>query len=31
LQVSAIDLMARDGVVWGGTWHQLERFELGAG
>lgn len=31
MQVDAIDLVARDGVAWGGTWHRLERFPLGAG
>lgn len=29
LQVDAVDLMARDGVAWGGTWKRLERFTLG--
>ncbi len=29
LNVSAIDLMGRDGVGWGGTWHRIERFALG--
>jgi hypothetical protein len=28
IQVGAIDLMARDGVAWGGVWKQVERFEL---
>ena len=31
IQVGAIDLMARDGVAWGGVWKRVERFELGAG
>ena len=31
LDVSTIDLMARDGVAWGGEWVRLERFELGSG
>ena len=29
IQVDAIDLMARDGVAWGGVWKRIERFELG--
>jgi hypothetical protein len=29
LRFETIDLMARDGVAWGGTWKRLERFELG--
>ena len=29
LSLSAIDLMGRDGVAWGGEWKRLERFELG--
>jgi hypothetical protein len=29
LQVDVIDLMARDGVAWGGVWKRLERFRLG--
>ncbi|MDG0866243.1 2'-5' RNA ligase family protein [Candidatus Lucifugimonas marina] len=28
LDFTAIDLMARDGVAWGGEWKRLERFEL---
>jgi hypothetical protein len=31
LRFETLDLMARDGVAWGGVWKQLERFELGAG
>jgi len=31
MQIDVIDLMARDGVAWGGTWHRVARFELGAG
>lgn len=30
IQVSSIDLVARDGVAWGGEWHRLERFTLGS-
>lgn len=30
IQVNSIDLMARDGVAWGGAWHRLERFTLGS-
>ncbi|MCH8230849.1 MAG: 2'-5' RNA ligase family protein [Chloroflexi bacterium] len=29
LVVDSIDLMARDGVAWGGVWHRLETFRLG--
>jgi hypothetical protein len=31
LSFGVIDLMARRGPGWGGTWHRLERFELSAG
>ncbi len=31
LRFDSIDLMARDGVAWGGVWKRLARFELGAG
>jgi hypothetical protein len=31
MQMDSVDLWARDGVAWGGTWHRLERFELSAG
>ncbi len=30
LPVVTIDLMARDGVAWGGVWCRLERFNLGS-
>lgn len=31
LRFDSIDLMARDGLAWGGVWKRVERFELGAG
>ncbi len=31
LWVETIDLMARDGVGWGGVWKRLKQFELGSG
>jgi hypothetical protein len=31
LRFGSIDLMARDGLAWGGVWKRVERFELGAG
>lgn len=31
IKVGEIDLMARDGVAWGGVWRRLERFRLGEG
>jgi hypothetical protein len=30
ISFGVVDLMGRDGPGWGGTWHCLERFELGS-